>query len=304
MKPTVSIIIPIYKTEQYIVTCIRSVINQTFRDFELILVDDCSPDYSMDIACNLLNEAPNIPVIKLRTPRNSGVSVSRNLGLDNANGDYILFVDSDDYISNDCLESLLNMSIKYPKADFILGNHSYVGKYSKQDGLGYQESCLPEYTEGETESKSIILRHYYLTHIFCNRLLKRDWLIKHNLHFQPGIVYEDTHLIFFLAKYTRAFAICEKVTYYYNIREGSITTAISSRNFKSMDWIIADHMRHIDKKRLISQLTFILHNAHLSYVSRLKKDEALPGLFTRYFKTIVRLYHAIKTYKGTTPDFI
>lgn len=304
MKPTVSIIIPIYKTEQYIVTCIRSVINQTFRDFELILVDDCSPDYSMDIACNLLNEAPDIPVIKLRTPHNSGASVARNLGLENASGEYILFVDSDDYLSNDCLETLLSMSNKYPKADFILGNYSYVGNYSKKDGQDYKKSGLPEYTEGETESKSIILRRNYLTHIFCNRLLKRDWLIKHNLHFQPGIVYEDTHLIFFLAKYTRAFAICEKVTYYYNIREGSITTAISSRNFKSMDWIIADHMRHIDKKRLISQLTFILHNAHLSYVSRLKKDEALPGLFTRYFKTIVRLYHAIKTYKGTTPDFI
>ncbi len=304
MKPTASIIITIYKAEKYIDACIKSVINQTFRNFELILVDDCSPDNSMDIVCNLLNDKPDISVVKLRTPRNSGASVARNLGLENASGEYILFVDSDDYLSNDCLETLLSMSNKYPKADFILGNYSYVGKYSKQDGLGYQESCLPEYTEGASKSKSIILKHNYLTHIFCNRLLKRDWLIKHNLHFQPGIVYEDTHLIFFLAKYTHAFAICDKATYFYNIRDGSVTNTTSPRNYKSMDWIIADHMRHIDKKRLISQLTFILHNAHLSYVSRLKKDEPLPGSFTRYFKTIVRLYHAIKTYKGTTPDFI
>lgn len=97
-----SIIVPIYNTEKYLDKCIKSVLNQTMSDYELILIDDCSTDDSLTIACKYKSE--HIKVLK--NVSNSGLSETRNLGIKNASGDYIVFLDSDDYIEKTALLSL------------------------------------------------------------------------------------------------------------------------------------------------------------------------------------------------------
>lgn len=123
----INIIVPIFNVEKVLHHCIDSILNQTYHDFELILVNDGSTDGSGDV-CNMY--AKKDKRIKVIHKNNSGVSAARNIGIENAQGDYICFIDSDDYISPTFLESLLEMQSKYPSYDnvwccFHTVNHYY-----------------------------------------------------------------------------------------------------------------------------------------------------------------------------------
>lgn len=100
--PLVTIIIPVYNTEKYLKKCLNSVVNQTYKNLEIIVINDASSDNSLAILENYAKKYKNIKLVN--NPVNLGVSISRNIGLDCANGDYIYFLDSDDFIRNDAIE--------------------------------------------------------------------------------------------------------------------------------------------------------------------------------------------------------
>ena len=116
-KHTISVIIPVYNAESYLDGCIKSFINQTFTDFELILVNDGSSDRSSEICSRAAADDGRIVLID---KKNGGVSSARNAGLDAASGDWIVFADSDDFAQPDCLRVLLEAAIN-SKADFAVG---------------------------------------------------------------------------------------------------------------------------------------------------------------------------------------
>ena len=109
VSPLISIIIPVYKVEPYLRNCLDSIVNQTNRNLEIILVDDGSPDKSGDICDAYAAADERIIVIH---QNNQGVSAARNAGLDIAKGDYILFVDSDDWIEQETCEAVLDLALK------------------------------------------------------------------------------------------------------------------------------------------------------------------------------------------------
>lgn len=100
----VSIIIPVYNSEKYIDRCINSIVNQTYKDIEIILIDDGSSDRSIDIINNYVNKDNRI---KVYTQKNAGPSSARNYGLDVSTGDYVMFVDADDYIDKTMVEEMI-----------------------------------------------------------------------------------------------------------------------------------------------------------------------------------------------------
>ena len=106
----VSVIVPIYKVEAYIDKCIRSILKQTYKNYEVILVDDGSPDKCPDICDKYACEYDNIRVLH---KKNGGLSDARNAGVSIARGEYVTFVDSDDYIADDYIETLVSMKKKY-----------------------------------------------------------------------------------------------------------------------------------------------------------------------------------------------
>ena len=145
MSPKISIIVPVYKVEKYIHKCIDSILNQTFKDFELILVDDGSPDNCGKICDEYAKKDSRVIVIH---KENGGLSSARNSGLDIARGDYIGFVDSDDYIENDMYELLYNLCeenncdisscssiIHFPNKKVINGGHELI-IHNKKEILG------------------------------------------------------------------------------------------------------------------------------------------------------------------------
>ena len=115
----VSIIIPVYNVASYIEECIQSVLDQTYPDLEVVLVDDCGTDHSMELAENLIRKSNRSSIFRIeKHDRNRGLSAARNTGIKTATGEYLYFVDSDDKISQDCIEKLVQFVRSYPQVIF------------------------------------------------------------------------------------------------------------------------------------------------------------------------------------------
>ena len=179
-KPFISIIIPIYNVSQYITKCLDSVFSQTYKNFEVILVDDCGTDDSMDVVREYLRKNVFHNVNILSHERNRGLSAARNTGLVNAKGEYVYFLDSDDSISDDCL-SVLAWTLKDKFYDVVLADYKFVGT----DGIS-SDLKLPEC---ELIGNASILGAYAngLWYVMAwNKLCRRDFLINNDLFFEEG----------------------------------------------------------------------------------------------------------------------
>lgn len=241
----VSVIIPIYGVEKYISDCLNSVMKQSYtNDIECILINDCTKDQSIEIAKNLIeNYDGNIDFKIYEHSVNGGLSAARNTGILEAKGDYLYFLDSDDYITPDCIKVLAETAQKFPKAQIVQAGAEATTKGFEY--LSLKSTKLKEYTEDKRYIKrEMLMAHYPPT--AWNKLIKRDWLLKHNLFFKEGLLHEDDYWNFFAAKHVTAYAICKQDTYLYNIRPGSITQAPNERNIKSRLISAFDFMNNID----------------------------------------------------------
>lgn len=304
--PFISVILPIYKVEKYIEQCINSIINQTFRDFELILVDDCTPDHSMQIAMKLASGAADIPVLALRTPVNSGQSVARNMAMDKAKGEYIFFTDSDDYLTPDCLEKLTKCAEKYPDADIVYGSgHVFCEDGSKpwqhvEETLDLIGRDMPDYYATSASAKKAMLKERLLPAYPWNKLIRRKFLNDYNLRFRRGILAQDLHLNFFMAKKVRAIALCKHVTYHYRFHHANSTLARNQFQRDCLDWIYCDWLKHLDRRCLPAQIELILHRAHSSYVES-RGDKPLQSIAVRYPASIFHLIKLYSRYRNNLP---
>ena len=127
----VSIIIPVYNVSKYIERCLKSALDQTWKDLEIILVDDCTPDDSMDIARSVLETSSRSNMVTiLKHEKNRGLSAARNTGIRQAKGDYLYFLDSDDYLPVNSIELLADAAIRH-NVDFVIGEFAVVGTFRK-----------------------------------------------------------------------------------------------------------------------------------------------------------------------------
>lgn len=210
MNPKISIIVPVYKVEPYIHKCIDSILNQTFKDFELILVDDGSPDNCGNICDEYAEKDKRVVVIH---KKNGGLSSARNAGLDIARGEYIGFVDSDDYIESDMYELLYNICVEnmceiascssiiyFPDRTVVNGGHGLI----IHDKFNAMKTML----EGELYDEVVWVK-----------LFKKS--VIGDIRFPLGRIYEDTAFTYKLID--RAQRICTKgeAKYNYIKRENS-----------------------------------------------------------------------------------
>ena len=224
----VSIIIPVYNVQEYITRCMDSVCQQTFQDIECILVDDCGKDDSVKLAEDYIQKYTGaVRFVMLHHEHNKGLSGARNTGIKAATGDFFYFLDSDDLITPDCIETLLRLAEKYPKADFVQGN--ILGNDDQMSSYAFEDT-VPEYCDNKEELMHLML-HEVITSAW-NRLIRRSFLLEHELFFPEGIIHEDMYWTYFLTKYTKAAAYCTKGVYHYFIHEGSIMTSVSKEMMK------------------------------------------------------------------------
>ena len=223
----ISVIIPVYKTEKYLDKCIESVINQTYSNLEIILVDDGSPDKCPKICDKWAKVDKRIKVIH---KENGGLSDARNAGLKIANGDYVAFVDSDDYIDSDMYEFLLHQIVT-SNSDIAICNLEYVninGKVTKRTTID-GDDCL--------SSKKVLLKLYEKDNVYYvvvwNKLYKRKcW---EGVSFPKGKIHED-NFVMYKVFYNCDNIICSnKRKYNYVQRNDSImSSAISPKRYNEV----------------------------------------------------------------------
>ena len=219
----VSIIIPIYNVQDYIIRCLDSVCQQTYHDIECILVDDCGKDNSVALAEKYIKKyAGNIHFKTLHHSHNKGLSGARNTGIEAATGDYLYFLDSDDAITPNCISTLTQLAKKYPQADFIQGN--LLGDDGKPSPYAFND-ILPDYCDNKARLEYLML-HRIVTSA-CNRLIKRSIIVEHQIFFPIGIFHEDMYWVYFFAKHTKSASFTSSFTYIYTIHDGSIMTTVS-----------------------------------------------------------------------------
>lgn len=261
----VSIIIPVYNVEKYIVKCVESVINQDYNgQIECIIVDDATPDNSITIAKNLISDYRGyIEFQIIRHEKNKGLSAARNTGIMASKGDYIYFLDSDDYIEPYCISSMCDIIKKYPDVEIVqAGTNSSWGDFNL---VGRND--LPDYTENREWIKKIFLKRNLFLVTSWNKLIKKSFVVNNKLYFKEGIVHEDEHWNFFACKYLSSFAICRKNTYNYITRDGSIMQENNEKkNIESWLIIMDDFINNIDAFCRKDQIKHIFIRLHHLYV--------------------------------------
>lgn len=237
MLPKISIIIPIYNVEPYIEECLQSVMRQTYRGMiECILVDDCGTDKSIEIAKRIIAEYEGpIEFRVLHHEQNRGLSAARNTGIENASGDYVYFLDSDDWISDDCIEKL-TYPLSFEQYDFVVGDYVREGVDSLvlcSEGEYHENGLKPVGYSGKglkfNGRKGIPVSA-------CNKLFKKSFLFDNQLLFEVGRVYEDSIFYFDLVCVERKYYVVKSYTYYYRKRDDSITTS-GSQSVKILNYV-------------------------------------------------------------------
>ena len=212
---TVSIIIIVYNVEQYILQCLKSVANQTMtQGVECIIVDNCGQDKSIEIAEQFIsNYHGNIEFSILHHEQNKGLSDARNTGMSIAKGEYVYFLDSDDEISTDRIESLTRPLDK-EKFDMIVGDF-------KVEGTDRQFHHM-QMTTGEVYYNEQIPTSYFYrkwSQTAWNKLYSMDLVCRENLQFKEGLIHEDELWSFEFACWARSVCCVKHETYLYKIRE-------------------------------------------------------------------------------------
>lgn len=208
MKPIISVIVPVYNASNFLIRCINSILNQTFVDFELILIDDCSVDDSYEICKQYAEKDERVRVVK--NDVNHGVSYTRNNGIEISNGDYVAFVDSDDYVSKYYLETLIKNAQKHPSFLSMSSLISFSNDKAITDDIAISEKT-------ETVEKKKYLCNQYCYHPWVWATLFESKTLKdNNIKFAENARFsEDAH---FVAKYmcfVDGIVISQNRTYYY-----------------------------------------------------------------------------------------
>ena len=273
----VSIIVPIYNVSEYIERCIKSVIAQSYNDIECILVDDCTPDDSIEKCQKMIDSYCGAIDFKIiHHKRNRGLSAARNTGTDAAQGKYIYYLDSDDEITPDCIQLLVHEVELNPEVELVQGN-VHVIPYNKWYDLKiYQQPCYKEGNEWIRYNFFRIGEEFPV--MAWNKLIRKDFLYINNISFKEGIIHEDELWTLLLVKKLRKYAIINEKTYRHYQREQSIMGEIANgqtnaikRSAKSWMYICRIAFKQLDEPfiqlQLFKYLWFFLYN--INYGSKM-----------------------------------
>lgn len=185
--PKVSVIIPVYNTELYVKDAIASIINQSLKEIEIIVIDDGSTDNSLHIIEQLANEDNRI---QIHCQENQGQSVARNLGINKSTGEYLYFMDSDDLLELDALECCYN-KCNADELDFVFFDADIISDNNIQLAFDYIRPEIKEKTYNGIDLLNLLIdKELYRSAPWMN-FIKRSYLQKINLLFYPGIIHED-----------------------------------------------------------------------------------------------------------------
>lgn len=230
--PSVSIIIPLYNVEKFVVRCLDSVMAQDYPGkIECILIEDCSKDNTRFVVNEYLKKNADCPISFsiITHDSNQGVSVSRNEGTSTAEGDFLFYLDSDDYIFPETISLLANEVLRHPGIDIVMG------KYIDNTGhKSYKKESIYRKNQFTTNKKWIQYQFLHLDAelpIACwNKLIRRNFIINNKIMFINAVIHEDNHWLYQVLNHIESLAFVFEPTYFYytNISSAIHTTPTST----------------------------------------------------------------------------
>lgn len=278
--PLISIIVPIYKVEKYLEKCINSIISQTYKNIEIILVDDGSPDRSGDIADNFAKVDQRIRIIH---KSNGGLSSARNVGIDIARGEYIGFVDSDDTIEPFMYEKLFNI-LKKENTKLSVCPFNYIYKKNR---VHKKKSLGKDITFDFYQAIIEMNLHRYFDMTACSKLFHRS--LFENIRFPVGKLSEDYYIMYKIFERAEKISYLDTPCYNYYQHQNSITH--STRINYDHEFAAYKQMLYFDKK--YPNMIVIGHTSFASaaltvYDSYLKNGVKCPKKKLKHFKNVIK----------------
>ncbi len=297
----VSIIIPVYNVEEYIVECLESVLKQEYSDLEVVIVNDCTPDHSMGKALATISKLKErINVIVCEHEKNAGLSVARNTGVEHSNGEYVYFLDSDDTLFPNSISSLV--AAVTHNEDIIMGN--FIRSTS--------QSATPVSCESFSKNSEVFLS--FITNrwnvMACNKLIRRKFMIENAIVFEKGLLHEDELFSFVLALHAESMLIIDETTYWYRMREGAITSQYTERNVSSLMKTIQTVISMFEHRSSsdIEEKQFHLFVVQKCYIAMVMTSLSNPQAMNEIIGEIRHLLGVIKKHKTlrsqTTPKYL
>lgn len=281
MDSLISVIIPVYNTEQYLSRCLDSVIASDYRNLEVICIDDGSTDNSLMVLREYATKDDRIKVVDVP---NGGVSKARNIGLDQANGEYITFIDSDDWIHKAFFNILVNC-IEIYKVDIAVCHFIRNVRFSQANIVS--ADALPKIHNGKSGLESHTIKSYIGGHVY-----KRNLLLNH--HFDENVkISEDTlfNIELFANNPNIKTVLIDIELYYYNNRHGSAMNTCNGLDFKSLSYIYLDRVEQADDKYVAGiYLNDAFKNTFaVRYLTRMTAEKQLKGEICELLKRCLQI---------------
>ncbi len=293
MKPLISIIIPVYNVAPFIKSCLHSVLNQTYKNIEIIIINDKTTDESISIIKDVLQkEAPSVPIKIIEHAENKGLSSARNTGIKNSRGEYLYFLDSDDEISTDCIETLSNRA-KISCADIVIGDYIVQGSSGFFPPLELGTSII--------KGNSKIIQAYMQEKFYVmawNKLVRKEFIVKNNLYFKNNLIHEDCLWSFQCACKAEIIDIIKQTTYIYKIQKKSITSTLTfEKDFQMYKIILTEITNYANNLHLLNNkdVFSFIEEEKLRLLRKCIYAEHTDYIPTLY--TLIRLLPHAKHYK-------
>lgn len=235
-SPLVTISIPVYKCEQFIAKCLESVKNQTYKNLEIVLVNDCTPDNSLLIIEDFINTNPNLDIRLISHKTNQGLSVARNTGIENSSGKYIYMLDSDDYITEDCIEKLVkNSEIHQCEISVaeVICEYEDTGERKQL----FKIKSTDQIIKGNNKIFDCFVKGYWPI-IGPNKLYLKEFIDKQELRFIKGLYSQDELWAFHCAEKLESISFIHDVTYIYYLNSASTIFNKTKINFENHQTIV------------------------------------------------------------------
>ncbi|MGI0530116.1 glycosyltransferase family 2 protein [Treponema socranskii] len=291
--PLISIIVPVYKVEQYLSKCVDSILNQTYKNLEIILVDDGSPDSCPKICDDYAKIDSRIIVLH---KVNAGLSAARNSGLTISRGDYISFIDSDDWVSSDFIEKLY-FRIVNDKSDFVMCNFEQVDELGRKVNNFKQISLTEKRILDFQEFWDVFKEHTAVNIVAWNKLYKKE--IFSDLKYPEGHIHEDVFIMpLIMEKVTKVSQ--EPSTLYYYLKRGNSIVGTLKKEFNfDADKFLAESKIcfYFSKKKLFSLCAMQMLNTVIDSTMGFKKLKTSEADKTIFYNVRERLKHVYKNNK-------
>lgn len=281
-----SVILPVYKVEKYLRPCVDSILNQTYKDFEVILVDDGSPDKCPEICDNYAQKDPRVKVLH---KSNGGQADARNVGLEAAQGEYICYIDSDDFLADNNVLQLLSEKTE-TNPDIV---HYKFKEWFESDG--HIADCRFDYnvpTEGRTIAEiycDLVDKDAYYNSAW-SKIIRRSLLIDNSIRFEKGIVGEDNEWYYHVVMVANSLVLVDESLYIYRRRQGSTTTTTTRKNLLDQLYVLDKWEKILQEKRNDDRTRVVWGSLAKQYCSALIIYAGLTGVSDLYPQLKEKVY--------------